>query len=1036
MISLNWRWLAAVLLVVALGAPTDSDAQYFGRNKVRYETFDFRIMRSDHFDTYFYPAESLAVADGVRMMERWYARLSDLFRHQFDRKSWVFYADHPDFQQTNVIGGQIPEGVGGVTEGFRTRVVMPFTGSYWEDDHVVGHELVHVFQYNIAEQGPGGLNRMAALPGWLIEGMAEYLSLGRSDAPTAMWLRDATLRDKLPTLKQLNTDPRYFPYRYGQALWAYVGGRWGDRAVVDIYRTALRLGWEQSIVRVLGMTTDSLSKDWIASIKSQYEPAMADRTRPADVGNQLIAVSRSGGDYNVSPSVSPDGRYLAFYSSRDLFGIDLYVADAVTGRVIRRLASPTSNRHFDAITFLSSSGAWSPDGGQFAFIAQAQGNHEIAILNVADARVVRRVQVPGVGAINNVSWSPDGRTIAFSGMSGGLSDLYLVDVEGQTVRQLTNDRHADLHPTWSPDGRSLAFITDRGPETNFQTLTYSSLLLGVIDVATAQITVHAPFPRARHINPQYSPDGSDIYFVADPDGFSDIYRLTLSTGAVHRITRVATGVAGISRTSPAISMAKSTGALFFTVFDNQGHSVVSLPADRLVGTPVIAGAEPQVVDGALLPPNDTPVRSPIANYLADATTGLPAQTEFQILPYRPRFSLDMLGQPSVGVTTGGPFGTGVAGGVFALFGDQLGDQVIGTAIQANGQLQDIAAEIHYLNLRRRLNWGVGLQHIPYLTGFVTAEATSRPDRILYKQYLQRIFYDQGSLLAQYPFSTTRRVEFSLAATRIGFSQQVDAIVADQLGNIYDRQLSDEPSPPAVHFGQASLAFVGDNSAAAFTSPVRGERYRLEVQPTFGELAFTSGVVDYRRYVLARPVTFAFRGLHYGRYGPDSENYDRVYPLYLGEETLIRGYAFNSFRVSECGESGGGRCPAFERLVGSRLAVFNAELRIPLIGNQQWGLISIPFLPVEVAPFFDAGLMWTSDQPPQFRLDQTADSVPPSCNQASRDRGMCAERIPVFSTGVSFRVNLLGYMIVETYIAKPFQRPARSWVWGVQLAPGW
>jgi hypothetical protein len=1030
------RWSVAALAAVASALPAVAEAQYFGRNKVQYETFDWRVMRSDHFDTYFYPAESLAVADGVRMMERWYTRLSDLFRHQFDRKSWVFYADHPDFQQTNVIGGEVPEGVGGVTEGLRTRVVMPFTGSYWEDDHVVGHEMVHVFQYNIAEQGPGGLNRLVALPGWLVEGMAEYLSLGRIDAPTAMWLRDATLRDRLPTLRQLNTDPRYFPYRYGQALWAYVGGRWGDRAVVDVYRTSLRLGWEQAIVRVLGMTTDSLSRDWNASIRSQYTPLMADRTRPADVGNQLIAVSRAGGDYNVSPSVSPDGRYVAFFSSRDLFGIDLYVADAVTGRVVRRLASPTANRHFDAITFLSSSGAWSPDGSQFAFIALAQGSHEIAILNVEDARVIRRVQVPGVGAIHNVAWSPDGRTIAFSGMSGGLSDLYLVDVEGQAVRQLTNDRHADLHPTWSPDGRTLAFVTDRGPETDFQLLTYSPLLLATIDVATAQITVHAPFPRARHINPQYSPDGSDIYFVSDQDGFSDVYRLTPATGAVHRITRVATGVAGITRTSPAISVAKATGALFFTVFDNQGHSIVSLPADRLVGTPINAGSEPQVAAGAVLPPADTPVRSPIANYLADARTGLPTQAEFEIRPYRPRFSLDLLGQPTVGVTTGGPFGTGVAGGVFALFGDQLGDQVIGVAVQAQGQLQDIGGEAYYFNLRRRLNWGLGVQHIPYLTGFVTAEPTSRADLILYKQHLQRIFFDQVSLLGQYPFTTTQRLDFSLAATRVGFNQQIDEILADALGNVYDRRIFDTAGPPPIHFGQASLALVGDNSFAAFTSPVRGERYRVEVQPTFGELAFTTALADYRRYFMRRPLTLAFRGMHYGRYGPDSENYQRVYPLYLGEETLVRGYAFNSFRVGECGAAASeNRCPAFERLIGSRLAVFNAELRIPLIGNHQWGLIALPFLPVEIAPFFDAGIMWTADQPPRLRFEESADGRP-DCSPMSIAGGMCAERIPVFSTGISMRVNVLGYMIVETYLARPFQRPTRNWVWGVQLAPGW
>ncbi len=206
--------LLALLGALVIALPASGGAQYFGRNKVQYEKFDFRILRTQHHDLYFYPAESLAVHDGGRMAERWYTRLSDSFRHTYDRKSIVFYADQPDFQQTNVIGDALSEGTGGVTEGLRTRVVMPFTGMYGDNDHVIGHELVHVFQYSVAEAGPGGLQRLNTLPLWLVEGMAEYFSLGRDNPLTAMWLRDAAEREKLPTIQQLNTDPRFFPYAH------------------------------------------------------------------------------------------------------------------------------------------------------------------------------------------------------------------------------------------------------------------------------------------------------------------------------------------------------------------------------------------------------------------------------------------------------------------------------------------------------------------------------------------------------------------------------------------------------------------------------------------------------------------------------------------------------------------------------------------------------------------------------------------------------------------------------------------------------
>ena len=504
MARLRLRLAAVVtpLLVLAVSIPAGAQ-EYFGRNKVQYETFNWRILKSEHFDNFFYPPESTIVHDAARMAERWYSRHSDTFRHAFDRKSLVFYADHPDFEQTNVIGEQLSEETGGVTESNRTRVIMPFTGIYADNDHVLGHELVHVFQYNIAEGTPGGgLMRLDALPLWLIEGMSEYFSLGREDPLTSMWMRDAVMRNKFPTIKQLTTDPRYFPYRYGQALWAYVGGRWGDRAVVDVYRSALRLGWDAALVRVLGENQDSLSKDWAAANRAMFLPQLAGRTHPDSVGSGLVKLERTG-DINLAPTLSPDGKLFAFFSSRNLFSIDLFIGDAVTGRTIKKLAGPSSDPHFDALSFINSAGDWSPDGSHFAFIVYAEGQNEIAILDTKSSDVERRIKLPNIGAVSHVSWSPDGKSLAFSGQAGGISDLYVMDLGNSTIRQLTHDKYADIQPTWSPDGKMLAFATDRGPQTDFNTLKYSSLELATYDIASGQINVFAPFAHGKHINPQF-----------------------------------------------------------------------------------------------------------------------------------------------------------------------------------------------------------------------------------------------------------------------------------------------------------------------------------------------------------------------------------------------------------------------------------------------------------------------------------------------------------------------------------------------------
>jgi Tol biopolymer transport system component len=1027
--------------LVALAFAQPAEAQYFGRNKVQYEKFDWRILKSDHFDLYFYPAESLKVADASRQSERWYSRLSDIFRHQFDRKSLVFYADHPDFQQTNVIGEQLEEGTGGVTEGNRTRVIMPWTGIYKDDEHVLGHELVHVFQYNVAETAPGqgGLARLGALPLWLIEGMAEYFSLGRNDALTAMWMRDAVMRDKFPTIKQLTTDPRFFPYRYGQALWAYIGGRWGDRAVVDVYRTALRIGWDQALVRSLGLTSDSLSKDWAAANKAFYASQIASRTNPDSAGFKVVK-SKQHSEYNVSPSLSADGKHVAFFTTKtNLFGIDLVMADASNGKILRRLSGPQSDGHFDAISFINSSGTFSPDGKRFAFIVYNQGDNQITIVRTTNGKVEREFKPKNIGAMYSLSWSPDGKTIAYSGSQGGVSDLYLLDVATGESKQLTNDRFADIQPTFSPDGKTIAYATDRTDATNFERLTFGELKLATIDIATGVSTPLPAFTRGKHLNPQYSPDGKNLYFVTDQDGVADLYRTELESGRIYRITNLATGVSGITALSPSITVAAQTGTLIFTVFRNQGHELISLEPSRLQGELVDVAAAATIASASTLPPGDVAGAMSVASYLNDALSGLPSGADMIVKEYKASFALDALGQPSVGVATG-PFGTGVAGGVYAIWGDQLSDQMIFSALSANGQVKDFGGALYYQNLKRRWNWLAGVEHTPYLSGgsFIDGNSPNCPD-ICYYQVLQRIFQTQGQMSIQYPFSTTKRIEFGVGTTRIAWEQQLDSLVYDPSGiAVVGRGTSYGSPRDPIYYSQATAALVGDNAFGAFTSPISGRRYRFEIAPTIGTVRFTGARADYRRYYFNRPLTLAMRGLHYGRYGRDADNPQQLSPMYLGDETLIRGYGYTSIGLGECSAGGNtsSRCPVFERLFGSRLAAANIELRIPVFGTSSFGLLNFPYLPLEVSPFVDAGVAWTGDQRPEMKFDIYGNNEPACPNASSTIYTPCAQRIPVFSTGISFRFNVLGYMILETYVAKPFQRPTKNYVWGIQIAPGW
>lgn len=1015
------RWMLCAIALSFL--PSVVSAQYFGRQKVQYEDFDWRVMETPHFDVHFYPQEQLVTEDAARMAERWYTRLSRAFQHEFKKKPLIFYADHPDFQQTNVIGSSLSEGTGGVTEGLKNRVIMPFTGVYKDNDHVLGHELVHVFQYDLASSpGGGGLAGMGRLPLWLVEGMAEYLSLGRKDAHTAMWLRDAALRGELPTIEQLTRDPRFFPYRYGQALWAYIGGRWGDRAVTELYRFATRAGWEPALQRVLGLSSEQLSQQWITSIRSTYLPVLAGRQPARDAG-QPVLYDDNIGAMNLAPVVSPDGRYVAYYGRRELFTIDLYVADARTGKVVKKLTSPNRNSHFDALSFIQSSGTWSPDGTKFAFVVFRDGDTEIAILDVNSTKVERQLDLPNIGTVHQPAWSPDGTRLALSASTGGLSDLYIYDLNSNLLRQLTNDRYADLMPTWSPDGRTIAFVTDRGPGTDFERLTFGDMQIGLYDVATNNIRVLELFEGAKHINPQFSPDGRDLFFISDREGFSDIYRMNLASGELRQVTRLATGVSGITGLSPAMSIAQRSGRIMFSAFENSGNNIYGLELAEATGTVVQRGPATESVAG-LLPPVEALGTGLIAEYLADPMTGLPHE-KFAVKDYKPKLALDYLGQPSFGVGVGGyAGGTSFGGGVSAFFSDMLGNHTVGLAVQAQGSFKDIGGQAFYQNAENRINWAVVGGHIPYLTGFtvvgdIVDGGDGRPVREV-GQVLERVYVSQLQGMGFYPLSTTRRFEITGGYTRYGFNQELFAYLVDvNTGAILGQEQRELGGRKSLHMFESSLAYVGDNSYFAFTSPIAGQRFRIEVSPTIGTLSYQTLLADYRRYFLMRPVSLAFRGMHYGRYGKAATD-NRIAPLFLGYPSLVRGYDTGSFDATECSNSREASCPEFDRLIGSKIAVASAELRIPLFGTEEFGLLNFPFLPTEISPFFDAGLAWNANDNVVFGFERDGDNF----------------RVPVFSTGVSARMNVLGYLVAEMYYAYPFQRPDKGWHFGFNIAPGW
>ena len=751
-----------VLVVLAVGAlATGLNAQYYGRNKVQYQKFNFKIMKTRHFDIYFYLEDEQTVKLAGLMAERWYARLSRMFNYEIrTRQPLILYGSGPEFQQTTVISELMGEGTGGVTESFKRRIILPYGPSLAETDHVIGHELVHAFQYDIMAQGHSDAARVndasLRMPLWFIEGMAEYLSIGSVDPNTSMWMRDAVRRKDLPTLNKLENIYKYFPYRWGQAMWAYITGRWGDEVVGKMMKTIGRSAdYEVILEGMLGVKAKQLAADWHKSMRDAYNP-IGEKTQAATAFGKTLLKGTENSIYNISPAISPDGTELVFMSSRDLFSVDMFLADAATGKIKRKLISTALDPHFESIQFIRSAGSWDVKGEKFVFGGIAKGRPELTILDMKKDKVVKEIPFPELGEILSPCWSPDDRYIAFSALAGGVSDLFIYDLQNNVLKQMTRDVYGDLQPAWSPDGKKVAFVTERF-STNLEWVDIGHYELALLDVESGQIQKVLGFPNGKNINPQWTPDGTGLYFLSDQNGKTDLYRIDLASGKIFEVTNLYTGISGITELSPALSVAES-GRIVFSAYDGGYYTIYAID-DKAVqeGQTFLAQFDR---NPALLPPR-AQAEGSLVGLLKNPLFGLPKDTNFAVSDYRPKLTLDYVTPPSlaIGVDRYGTYG---AGGISAYWSDMLGTNTIITTAITGPQIIDTSGVVAYLNSKKRLNWGGAVSRIvyPYPYYYVDNYEFGGQTVIREREDIFRIINYDVSAFASYPLSSVQRVEFS------------------------------------------------------------------------------------------------------------------------------------------------------------------------------------------------------------------------------------------------------------------------------------
>ena len=826
------------LLLFFLLLPQIASAQFFffGRNKVQYEDFDWKILRTDHFDIYYYGEMQKIAEIGAYYAEEVYDELKvEMNNVVVSRIPLIFYNTSLEFQQTNITPGLIPEGVGGFFEFLKGRVVLPSTGSLKDFKHVIRHEIVHVFMtnkvYRVLRDYRVPTNRMPPL--WYVEGLAEYLSTG-IDAQAEMVIRDAVVNNYLVGLQDMyKIYGSYLMYKEGQSFLEYAGEKYGKQRVLNLLEN---LWMDKSFNRVMEYTfrrkIEDLDEDWQYYLKKKYYPLISNNIPPA---HGAIKITREGFNFSPVCFTIDSIKYLYFVGNRDGYS-SIYRQPLTKDNV--PLADPSivlrgeKTDEFEAFHLFQSAIDISKDG-VVAFVTKKGGTDAIHFFSIEQNQVIKQFQTHDLVNIVSPKFSSSGNRVVFNAVDRkGFMDLFLLDLIDDRLFRLTNDYYDDRDPTFGLNDNQIIFTSDRSAgkyEKNYNLFTF--------DLNTYEIE-YVTYLNANNYSPRFSPDKKKLIFTSELDGVRNIWELPVENNkfgrTIKRVSRFIT-----SAFNPAFI---DTSSIALSGFENFSINlyVINDYKNALDSAEVIE-MEMDLAEGSW----------------TENVIQLPA--ERKKLAYEKEYALDF----AQGVVTTDPvFGT--RGGAVLSVSDLLGDDRYLFLIYNSADVQsDILKSFNVLvqkaNLGSRVNFAYGVFH---LNG--RRYDLRDPDEFFY----ERVF--GGSFVLNYPVSKFQRLEATVT-------------VANS-----DKEVIEGVLERKALLVTNTIAYIHDNSLWGPTGPLAGSRGLLLLGYTsdikFSNVNYFSVVADYRYYYrIALTTLFAFRVALFYNEGKESRRY------VIGGSWDLRGY---------------------------------------------------------------------------------------------------------------------------------------------------
>lgn len=833
--------LRLIVPVLALLLAPPVAAQYFGKNKVRYDTFDWKVYPTPHFRISFYDRVEPSLPKLASFAESAYDELARRLNYQVpDPIPLIAFATHTEFEQTNVIDQFIPEGVGAFAVPARNRMVLPVDMPDQQLQQLIQHELTHVFQFEIMYQGRLGKALAMSPPQWFMEGMASYFGNDEDSMAKAV-MRDAVASDRVPSV--LGGVQGYGAYRFGHMVFQFVESEWGEDGLRDFiyeFRNTLGSGVEKALRRAFDIEPDDFDARFRAWLRKFYQPAIADRADPREFGREFRIAGPEGTlSYETSPIASPSGDLIAAFSTyRE--NIDIVLLGVPDRSRFRTLTPRETTDYQYLVAQMLTVGpdrgrdlAFSPNGDRVAAFARHERGRMLAFFNVLTGGLERMIPVP-VDQAMQPAYSPDGTTIAFHAYTAGHSDIYLLDLATEKLTNLTSDDAFDSDPVFTPDGKHLVYSS--------QTAENAKLL--EISLANPSERQQLTFGPGNDEGSSFSRDGEHLYFTSDRDGgVFDLYMLNLETHDLTRLTRVI-GAA----TNPVAVPTREGERVVYQAY-TKGHYWL-YETDPAEGKP--AGREEA--------PQEVTQREP---YVPAVTVTV---SKDKIEPVKSRKLFIDNAQALVGVNSDNT----LISQVYLSFADQYGDRRVDLLLESVSGFSNF--QFSYLNLAKRLQWGA--------TVFDNREYYIYGASLEGNVLRQQVYRETGAAaFAQYPLSLYHRV-----GGAVGYLDRTAAYpVQTELGVAF-ASVEDK-----VPFVQAS--FTGDTVSWQSYGPHAGRRYQLTVSNAFsidGGTLSRDFVFDGRQYLpMSRRNELSLR-----LYAAMADG-DRPNIYYFGGLDTLRGFNYNT-----------------------------------------------------------------------------------------------------------------------------------------------